>query len=82
MNYLAFAINDFERQTAKLGTFASVGRALEAMLRGVATSAVAHAESTMHEGFEWKLWARCMDSAYLFKVELSGEDNLFKANSF
>ena len=52
------------------------------MLRGIAASAVAHAECAVHEGFERKLGTSGVDGADLLEVEFSCQYDLLKAELF
>ena len=50
--HLAIAVSQVEGKAAELGTSAAVGTTAEAILRGIALSAITDAERTMHEDFE------------------------------
>lgn len=69
----AFGILKTERQTAELSTFTAVGRASETVLRGIATSAIAHTERTMDECFQLYLRPCVVNSCDLLDREFSCE---------
>ena len=74
-------VDQVEGQAAELGTAAAVGRACEAVLRGIAPPAVAHAQRTVNEGFERYLYCRC-NLADLSERSLSGQHNLPESGCF
>ena len=73
---LAIGIHQIERQSAELGTFTSVRTSSEAMLTHIALTAIAHAQSTMHEDFEWSLWYRLVYLTDLFQREFACQNHL------
>ena len=71
-----FAIYEVERQAAELGTFSPIGAATEAILRGVAATAVADTEGTMNEDFEGHGWHSGMDCPNLIEGKFTGKHRL------
>ena len=76
---VALGILEGEGQTAELGALPTVGRAPETVLRGVALSAVADAERTMHKDLQRHVGDSGMDVCNLLKTQLAGKHRLPEA---
>ena len=76
---VAVGILKGEGQAAELGTLAAVGRAAEAVLRGVALAAVADAEGTVDKSLEWHVGHGGMDVGHLLKAQFAGQHRLAEA---
>ena len=77
---LAVGVDQVEGQAAELGALAAVGRAVEAILRGVAPAAEAHAERPVHEGFE-RNGRGGMDGADVGQREFACQHHLLEART-
>ena len=73
---LAIGIHHIERQSAELGTLATVGTTAEAMLADVALTAIAHAQRPVHEDFERCLRYGLVYLANLLQREFACQDHL------
>ena len=71
--HLAVAVSQVEGQAAELGTSAAVGTTAEAILRGIALSAITDAERAMHEDFELDIGHLPVNLADFIDREFSGQ---------
>ena len=66
-------INQVERHAAELRTLATVGRPPEAILRGIALSAIADAEGTVDEDLQLYIRHGLVDGANLVDRQFAGK---------
>ena len=78
-DHAAILVEEVEGQAAELGTLSTVGTASEAVLRGIAASAVADAEGAVDKGLERHGGHGGMDGANVFQRELARQDHLLVA---
>ena len=75
-NDSSIGIFQVEWQTAELGTFSTIGAALETSLAGIALSAIADAKGTMNEYFQWSGGACLMNLIDFIQRELTSQYDL------
>ena len=75
-NDLPVCINEVKRQAAELGTFATIGAAAEAVLTGIAATAVADTESSVNKSLQRHFRDSRMDGSNILQGELTGKDGL------
>ena len=73
--FMALAVFQVIAQAAHLGALSTVGTAAFHHLAHLATTAVAHAQGTMHKGLDGHLHALA-DAAHLVKTQLTGKHQL------
>ena len=71
--HLSVAVGQVEGKAAELGTSAAVGTTAEAILRGIALSAITDAERTMHEDFELDIGHLTVNLADFIDREFPGQ---------
>lgn len=69
----AVGIHEVIAHPAHLGTLATVCRATEKALRGIALTRIAHAERAMHEDLELHFGHGLVDGLYLIYRQLPGQ---------
>ena len=69
----AIGIHKVELHAAELRTLTTVGRALEAVLRGIADARIAHAEGTVDKDLELHVGHGTVDGTYLVSRQLTGQ---------
>ena len=71
--HLTVAVGQVEGKAAELGTSAAVGTTAEAILRGIALSAITDAERAMHEDFELNIGHLTVNLADFIDREFPGQ---------
>ena len=61
LDFLAIGIHQVELEAAELGTFPTVGRTTETILRCIANTRITNAKGTVHEDFEFHIRHSLMD---------------------
>ena len=72
----SIGIKKVERHTTELGTRAAIGRALEAVLRGIALTTVADAESAVYKDLELHIGHLTVNISNLADRELARQHHL------
>ena len=71
--FTALAVNQIELHAAELCTLAAIGRTAEAILRGIAQSAIADAQGTMHKNLQLDIGHGLMDGGNLWNRQFAGQ---------
>ena len=78
-HHSSVGIGQREGQAAELGALAAVGASPEASLAGVALSAVAYAQGTVHKHFKRHLRASVVDASYFVQGKFACQHHLPEA---